>query len=122
MTQQSSGAFDSVLGRACSCGCLVGNRKTECSTQLCNGHRRLAIPIWVVYFASSQGRSLLASKGFLSAMPEALWFGLTFGVFTRFFSLPSIYYGDAKRRQMLLGLALRNPLEASKERPWLEAK
>src|SRR5438477_511463 len=38
------GAFDSVLGRACSCGCLVGNRKTECSTQLCNGHRRAGDP------------------------------------------------------------------------------
>src|ERR1700758_1177175 len=33
----------------------------------------LAIPIWVAYFASSQGRSLLASKGFLSTMPDALW-------------------------------------------------
>jgi hypothetical protein len=61
----------------------------------------LAIPIWVVYFASSQGRSLLASKGFLSTMPEALWFGLTFGVFTAAFFLALGYiYGDAKRRQM----------------------
>ena len=34
----------------------------------------LAIPIWVVYFASSQGRSLLASNGFLSPVPDA--FGL----------------------------------------------
>src|SRR6202451_276084 len=38
------GAFDSVLGRAGSCGCLVGNRKTECSTQVCNGHRRTGDP------------------------------------------------------------------------------
>jgi hypothetical protein len=61
----------------------------------------LAIPIWVVYFASSQGRSLLASKGFLSTMPEALWFGLTFGVFTAaFFLVLGYVYGDAKRRQM----------------------
>src|ERR1700729_608294 len=61
----------------------------------------LAIPIWVVYFASSQGRSLLAPKGFLSTMPEALWFGLTFGVFTAAFFLALGYiYGDAKRRQM----------------------
>src|SRR5436305_7723509 len=61
----------------------------------------LAIPIWVVYFASSQGRSLLASKGFLSTMPDALWFGLTFGVFTAAFFLALGYiYGDAKRRQM----------------------
>jgi hypothetical protein len=61
----------------------------------------LAIPIWVVYFASAQGRSLLGSKGFLNAMPEALWFGLTFGVFTAAFFLALGYvYGDAKRRQM----------------------
>jgi hypothetical protein len=61
----------------------------------------LAIPIWVVYFASSQGRSLLASQGFLSTMPDALWFGLTFGVFTAAFFLALGYiYGDAKRRQM----------------------
>ena len=66
----------------------------------------LAIPIWVAYFASSQGRSLLASKGFLSTMPDALWFGLTFGVFTAAFFLALGYvYGDAKRRQMpALGL------------------
>jgi Phospholipase_D-nuclease N-terminal len=61
----------------------------------------LAIPIWVAYFASSQGRSLLASKGFLSTTPDALWFGLTFGVFTAAFFLALGYvYGDAKRRQM----------------------
>ena len=61
----------------------------------------LAVPIWVVYFASSRGRSLLASKGFLSTMPDALWFGLTFGVFTgAFFLVLGYIYGDAKRRQM----------------------
>src|SRR5690348_9083239 len=61
----------------------------------------LAIPIWVAYFASSQGRSLLASKGLLNTMPDALWFGLTFGVFTAAFFLALGYiYGDAKRRQM----------------------
>ena len=61
----------------------------------------LAIPIWVAFFASSQGRSLLASKGFLSTMPDALWFGLTFGVFTAAFFLALGYvYGDARRRQM----------------------
>src|SRR5712672_1085369 len=35
------------------------------------------------------------------AVPEALWFGLTFGVFTAAFFLALGYvYGDAKRRQM----------------------
>ena len=60
----------------------------------------LAIPVWVLYFGSSQGRSLLAGKGFLFAMPDALWFGLTFGVFTAAFFLALGYvYADAKRRQ-----------------------
>src|SRR5258706_2025296 len=61
----------------------------------------LAIPIWVFYFASNQGRSLLASKGFLSTMPDALWFGLTFGVFTAAFFLALGYvYAGARRSRM----------------------
>ena len=61
----------------------------------------LAVLISAVYFVSSQGRSVLASKGFLSTMPEGLWFGLTFGVFTAaFFLVLGYIYGDAKRRQM----------------------
>ena len=61
----------------------------------------LAIPIWLVFFASSQGRFFLASKGFLSEMPDAVWFGLTFGVFTAAFFLALGYvYGDARRRDM----------------------
>jgi hypothetical protein len=61
----------------------------------------MAVPIWLFYFASSQGRFFLASKGFLSAMPDALWFGLTFGVFTAaFFLALGFVYADAKRRDM----------------------
>jgi hypothetical protein len=61
----------------------------------------LAIPIWMIFFASSQGRSLLACQGFLSTMPNALCFGVTFGVFTAAFFLALGYtYGDATRRQM----------------------
>ena len=61
----------------------------------------LAIPIWILYFASSLGRSFLSSQRFLSAMPDALWFGLTFGVFTAaYFLALGFVYGDAKRRQM----------------------
>ncbi|MBA3913034.1 MAG: PLDc N-terminal domain-containing protein [Acidobacteriales bacterium] len=61
----------------------------------------LAIPTGVVYFVSSWGRSFLASEGFLSTMPDALWFGLTFGVFTAAFFLALGYiYGDAQRRQL----------------------
>jgi hypothetical protein len=60
----------------------------------------LSIPVWVIYFASSQGRSLLATKGFLNAMPDALWFGITFGIFTAaFFLALGFIYGDAKGRQ-----------------------
>ena len=81
-----------VLGRAATRVVLPGFAMATAA---------LAIPIWVAYFASSQGRSLLASKGFLSTMPDALWFGLTFGVFTAAFFLALGYvYGDAKRRQM----------------------
>jgi hypothetical protein len=59
----------------------------------------LVVPIWLVFFASSQGRFFLASKGFLSEMPDALWFGLTFGVFTAaFFLALGHVYGDARRR------------------------
>src|SRR6185437_14929614 len=95
------GAFDSVFGRDCSCSCLVESRNTEDSTQGRMAIAALAIPIWVVYFASSRGRSVLASKGFLSTMPDPLWFGLTFGVFTAGFFLALGYiYGDARRRQM----------------------
>ena len=61
----------------------------------------LAILTSVVYFASSQGRFVLGSKGFRHTMPEGLWFGLTFGVFTAaFFLVLGYIYGDAKRRQM----------------------
>jgi hypothetical protein len=61
----------------------------------------LAVPAWVLYFVSIQGRSLLAARGFLSSMPDAFWFGLTFGVFTAAFFLALGYiYGDATRRQM----------------------
>jgi hypothetical protein len=37
-------AFDTVLGRTCSCGCLIGNRNTQYSTQGCNGHRSTGDP------------------------------------------------------------------------------
>ena len=61
----------------------------------------LAVPVWVAYFASSLGRSFLASKEFPSTTPEALSFGLTFGVFTAAFFLALGYvYGDANRRRM----------------------
>jgi hypothetical protein len=61
----------------------------------------LSFPVWVAYFASSSGRSFLVSKGFLSTIPEALWFGVTFGVFTAAFFLALGYvYGDANRRGM----------------------
>src|SRR6201996_1139812 len=61
----------------------------------------LAVPGCVVYFASHAGRSVLASQRFLSTMPDALWFGFAFGVFTAAFFLALGYvYGDARRRKM----------------------
>ena len=101
MTQQSA-----VLWRAFLVGLVVAAVLLRAATRnilpaFAMAIAALAIPIWVAYFASSQGRSVLASKGFLSTMPNALWFGLTFGVFTAAFFLALGYvYGDAKRRQM----------------------
>src|SRR5215510_11379721 len=96
MTQQSALLLIPFLGGLVVAAVLLGT-----ATRNILPRSAMAIPIWVVYFASSQGRSLLASKGFLSTMPEALWFGLTFGVFTAGFFLALGYiYGDAKRRQM----------------------
>ena len=102
MTLQSAVLLIAFLAGLVVAAVLLGTARPECSTQVCNGHRSTGgIPIWVDYFASSRGRSLLASKGFLSTVPDALWFGLTFGVFTAAFFLALGYiYGDAKRRQM----------------------
>src|SRR5207237_9150331 len=57
----------------------------------------LSIPIWVAYFACSQGRSLLSSKGFLITIPDALWFGFTFGFFIAAFSLAVVIIAGVAR-------------------------
>jgi hypothetical protein len=99
MTQQSALLLIPFLGGLVVAAVLLGTATRNILPRSAMAIAALAIPIWVVYFASSQGRSLLASKGFLR--PEALWFGLTFGVFTAAFFLALGYiYGDAKRRQM----------------------
>src|SRR5262252_10055798 len=101
MTQQSA-----VLLIAFFCGLVVaavllGTARRNILPAFAMAIAALAIPISVVYFASSQGRSVLASQRLLSTLPDALWFGLTFGVFTAAFFLALGYiYGDAKRRQM----------------------
>src|SRR5580700_8109600 len=101
MTQQSAVLLIAFLAGLVVAAVLLGTARRNVLPRSAMVIAALAIPIWVVYFASSQGRSLLASKGFLSTMPEALWFGLTFGVFTAAFFLALGYiYGDAKRRQM----------------------
>ena len=101
MTQQSALLLIPFLGALVVAAVLLGTARRNVLPRAAMAIAALAIPIWVVYFASSQGRSLLASKGFLSTMPDALWFGLTFGVFTAAFFLALGYiYGDAKRRQM----------------------
>src|ERR1700746_211610 len=101
MTQQSALLLIPFLGGLVVGAVSLGTATRNILPRSAMVIAALEIPIWVVYFASSQGRSLLASKGFLSSMPEALWFGLTFGVFTAAFFLALGYiYGDAKRRQM----------------------
>src|SRR5690242_21948520 len=101
MTQQSALLLIPFLGGLVVAAVLLGTATRNILPKAAMAIAALAIPIWVVYFASSQGRSLLASQGFLNTMPEALWFGLTFGVFTvAFFIALGYIYGDAKRRQM----------------------
>src|SRR5438270_7564792 len=101
MTQQSALLLIPFLGGLVVAAFLLRTATRNILPRSAIAIAALAIAIWVVYFASTQGRSLLASRGFLSTMPEALWFGLTFGVFTAAFFLALGYvYGDAKRRRM----------------------
>jgi Phospholipase_D-nuclease N-terminal len=101
MTQQSALLLIPFLGGLVVAAVLLRRATRNILPRAAMAIAALAIPIWVVYFASSRGRSTLASEGFLNTMPEALWFGLTFGVFTAAFFLALGYvYGDAKRRQM----------------------
>jgi hypothetical protein len=101
MTQQSALLLIPFLGGLVVAAVLLRTATRNILPKPAMAIAALAIPSWLVYFASSRGRSLLASEGFLNTMPEALWFGLTFGVFTSAFFLALGYiYGDAKRRRM----------------------
>jgi len=106
MTQQSAVLSIAFLAGIVVAAVLLGTATRKILPRTAMGIAALAIPIWVLYFASGQGRSLLGTKGFLSAMPEALWFGLTFGVFTAaFFPCPRIYLrGRKKASKACLGL------------------
>jgi hypothetical protein len=100
MTQQSVVLMIALLAGMVIAAVLLGTAARKILPRTAMGIAALAIPIWVLCLASGPGRSFLAAKGFLSAMPEALWFGLTFGIFTAAFFLALGYvYGDAKRRQ-----------------------
>src|SRR5438270_13269803 len=101
MTQQSALLLIPFLGGLVVAAFLLRTATRQILPKSAMAIAALAVPIWVIFFASNQGRSLLASRGFLSTMPEALWFGLTFGVFTAAFFLALGYiYGDARRRRM----------------------
>ena len=101
MTQQSAVLLIAFVAGLVVAAVLLGTARRNVLPRSAMVIAALAIPIWLVYFPSSQGRSFLAAKGFFSSMPDALWFGLTFGVFTAAFFLALGYiYGDAKRRQM----------------------
>jgi hypothetical protein len=104
MTQQSAVLLIAFLAGLVVAAVLLGTARRNVLPRSAMVIAALAIPIWVVYFASSQGRSLLASKGFLSTMPEALWFGLRLASSPRLFSLPSdIFMGTQKGVKCLLG-------------------
>jgi Phospholipase_D-nuclease N-terminal len=101
MTQQSAVLLVAFLAGLVVAAVLLRAANRNILPRAAMAIAALAIPGWVAYFASSPGRSLLASEGFLNTMPDALWFGLTFGVFTAAFFLALGYvFGDAKRRQM----------------------
>src|SRR5579862_102231 len=101
MTQQSAVLLIAFVAALVVAAVLLGTARRNILPRSAMAVAALAVPSWLVYFASSLGRSLLASQGFLNTMPDALWFGLTFGVFTAAFFLALGYiYGDAKRRQM----------------------
>jgi hypothetical protein len=100
MTQQSAVLLIAFLCGLGVAAALLGTAARKILPRPAVAIAALAIPTWVLYFASTQGRSLLATEGFLRAMPDALWFGVTFGVFTAAFFLALGYiYGDAKRRR-----------------------
>ena len=101
MTLQSAVLLVAFLAGLVVAAVLLRARTRNILPRFAMAMAALAIPISVIYFASSQGRSLLGFKGFLNTMPDALWFGVTFGVFTAAYFLALGYiYGDAKRRQM----------------------
>jgi hypothetical protein len=49
------GAFHSVFGRNCNCGCLIGNGNAEDSTPICNGHRGAGDPDFGALFCFRPG-------------------------------------------------------------------
>ncbi len=101
MTQQSAVLLVAFLAGLVVAAVLLRTATRDLLPRSAMVIAALAVPLWLVFFASSQGRFFLASKGFLSEMPDALWFGLTFGVFTAAFFLSLGYvYGDARRRDM----------------------
>jgi len=101
MTEQSAVLLVAFLCGLAVAAVLLGTPRRNILPAIAMAVAALSIPISVVYFASSPGRSVLASQRLLNSLPDALWFGLTFGVFTAAFFLALGYiYGDAKRRQM----------------------
>ena len=101
MTQQFAVLLIACLVGLVVAAALLGTARRNVLPKVALAIAALAVPICVVYFASNPGRSVLASKGFLSTMSDALWFGFSFGVFTAAFFLALGYvYGDANRRRM----------------------
>src|SRR5580658_11151495 len=101
MTQQFAVLLIACLAGLVVAAALLGTARRNVLPKIAWTIAALAVPICVVYFASNPGRSVLASQRFLSTMPDALWFGFAFGIFTAAFFLALGYvYGDASRRGM----------------------
>jgi len=72
MTQQSALLLIPFLGGVAVAAVLLRTATRKILPKSAMAIAALAIPIWVIFFASNQGRSQLASKGFLNSTPAAL--------------------------------------------------
>src|SRR6476660_6724123 len=70
MTQQSALLLIPFLCGLVVVAVLLGTATRNILPRAAMAIAALAIQIWVVYFASSQGRSLLASEGFLNTQSD----------------------------------------------------
>ena len=100
-------ASDTVLGRTCSCGCLIGNRNAEYSTQGCNGHRSTGDPDLGSLFCFQPGPFPTCFRRISQyhAGSSLVWLNV-WRLHRGFFPCPRIYlWGRKKASNACLGLA-----------------